>query len=451
MKKLKRIAILGRPNVGKSTLFNRLVGKKIAIVHNEPGVTRDWREAPARLSDLRFSLIDTAGLEGFESLELKGQIDAQTEKVLETADLIFFIIDGREGVTASDRVLAQKARLTQKPVVFLVNKCEGEVAKEALPEAYRLGFENPIPFSAEHGEGLDDLYDQLRPYLDEKAQEGEEAEGQETQAVPLKIAVIGRPNVGKSTLMNTLLGEERLLTGDQPGVTRDTIRIPFTYGGRNLLLADTAGLRRKARIEEGLEKASTLSTLEAIRYAQVVILVVDALEPLNKQDLTIASLVVREGRALVIALNKWDLADHSILPDLKHRLENALSQIAGVPFIPLSVLRNKNIDKLMAAVFQTEEAWNKRISTAVLNKWLAEVEARHPPPIVRGTRIRLKYMTQVKIRPPTFSLFLSKARDLPNSYVRYLEKKLREDFNLFGIPLRLQLRQGKNPYGPERN
>lgn len=449
MKKLKRIAILGRPNVGKSTLFNRLVGKKIAIVHDEPGVTRDWREAPARLSDLHFSLIDTAGLEGFEHLGLKEQIDAQTEKVLASADLILFVIDGREGVTASDQVLAQKARLTRKPVIFLVNKCEGNVAKAALLEAYQLGFENPIPFSAAHGEGLDGLYDQLRLYLDEESPE-EEEDPQEIETAPLKIAVVGRPNVGKSTLMNTLIGEERLLTGDQPGVTRDAIRIPFTYGGRHLLLADTAGLRRRARVEEGLEKASTLRTLEAIRYAQVVILVIDALEPLNKQDLTIASLVVREGRALVIALNKWDLADHTLLPDLKRRLESALSQISGVPFIPLSALRNKNIDKLMTAAMQMEAIWNKRIPTSALNRWLADVEAHHPPPIVRGARIRLKYITQVKTRPPTFSLFLSKASDLPDSYVRYLEKKLREDFNLFGIPLRLQLRQGKNPYDSKR-
>ncbi len=444
MKNLKRIAILGRPNVGKSTLFNRLVGKRMAIVHDEPGVTRDWREAPAKLSGLRFSIIDTAGLEGFENFHLKGQIDAQTQKILDACDLILFVIDGREGVTSSDQVLAQKARLTQKPVLLLINKCEGGLAKEAVLESYQLGFEDPIPFSAEHGEGLGLLYDQLRPYIDADLEAEENFE--RDREVPLKIAIVGRPNVGKSTLINTLIGEERLLTGDQPGVTRDAIRVPFIYQGKKLLLADTAGLRRKARIEESLEKASTSSTLEAIRYAQVVILVVDALEPLNKQDLTIASLVVREGRALVIALNKWDQADHSILPDLKHRLESALSQVSGVPFIPLSALKNKNIDKLMSAVMQMEEAWNKRITTAALNRWLTDVEAHHPPPIVKGSRIRLKYITQVKTRPPTFSLFLSKASELPNSYVRYLEKKLRDDFNLMGVPLRLQLRQGKNPY-----
>lgn len=460
MKPLLKLVILGRPNVGKSTLFNRLAGRRLAIVHDQPGVTRDWREAEGRLADLRFHICDTAGLDGFESPEIKEQITQQTNQLIEKADILLFMLDGREGITSSEEMLAQQARLTQKPLALIANKCEGKAGRENLYDAYRLGLGDPIPLSAEHGEGLDDLYQALAPYFKEAQDQdqndvADEAENQAAEtlslsahASPLRLAIVGRPNVGKSTLMNALLGESRVLTGDQPGMTRDAVTIPWQYDQQNIQLVDTAGLRRRSRIEESLEKFAAHRSLVEIRYANVVVLVLDAHDPLNKQDLTIASQVVEEGRALVIALNKWDSADQREWHNIVYKLGQSLPQVKGVPMIPISALKKRNLDKLMNAVLRIYGLWQYRISTAHLNQWLGMAIERHPPPLSGSTRVRLKYVTQIKTRPPTFVLFASKPVEIPDSYMRYLMTSLRETFDLPGIPLRLLLRKGKNPYQP---
>ena len=457
MEPLINILILGRPNVGKSTLFNRLVGRRMAIVHDEPGVTRDWRQATGHLAGLSFNVFDTAGLEGFEDPVLKEQIARQTEQLIHRADVVLFLVDAREGVMASERKLAQQIRQIEKPVVLMANKCEGREGRTNLYDFYALGLGEPLPFSAEHGEGINDLYEILQPLctaraapdtsVDTRTLTGEkDQETEEETKGPLRLAIVGRPNVGKSTLTNAFLREERVLTGDRPGLTRDAVTISWSFNGQEIQLIDTAGLRRRSRIEETLEKSAAHSSIVEIRYAHVVIMVLDAQDPLNHQDLTIAAHVIEEGRALVIALNKWDEADHKILPDLLDKLSKSLPQIKDVPIIPISALRKHNLTKLMIATLEMNTLWRRRIPTAPLNQWLQEAIERHPPPLSGKTRVRLKYITQIKSRPPTFALFVSKPVDLPDSYLRYLVNSMRECLNMPGVPIRLLMRKGKNPY-----
>lgn len=448
------IVIMGRPNVGKSTLFNRLVGKMLAIVYDQPGVTRDWQEAPGRLADLRFMLTDTPGLEGFESTDLRHQIQLQTQKVLEKSDLILFMIDGREGVLPLDKTLAGWVRQSGKPCLLLCNKTEGSKGDTGYYEAHGLGLGDPIALSAAHGQGLDQLYEALLPFFPrtlgatiQDEAKGNLKEGQAEEALkPVRLAILGRPNVGKSTLINKLIGEERLLTSDQPGVTRDSVEIEWCFENQPVILLDTAGVRKKARVDTDLEQLAIQQSFQAVKYAQVVILVIDALSPLDKQELTLASHVIEEGRCLVLALNKWDKADTSRLKDLQLSLNHLLSQVKGIPMIPISALQGKNLKKLIAEAMNLYAQWNRRIPTAKLNMFLEEATQRHPPKLSGPGRIRLKYMTQVKTRPPTFALFASKPSELPESYVRYLVDGIRQAFNLWGVPLRLYLRKGKNPY-----
>jgi GTP-binding protein len=454
------VAIVGRPNVGKSTLFNRLVGKRLALVHDQPGVTRDRREGEGRLYDLSFRVIDTAGFEDARDDSLEARMRHQTERAIEEADLVLLLIDARAGLTPMDEVFAQVLRQRGRPVVLVANKCEGRRGEAGLLEAYSLGLGEPVALSAEHGLGLADLDAAMRPYLGggaadetDKADEAAVEDGAEERFEgPLHLAVVGRPNVGKSTLVNRLIGEERLLTGPEAGITRDAIAVPWRYGEREIRLVDTAGLRRRARISERLEEISAADSLRALQFAQVVVLMVEAEAeaPLEKQDLTIARRIVDEGRALVIALNKWDVcADkEGAMRALRDRLKRSLPQTRGVPVVPISALRGEGLDRLMAAVFAAYEVWNRRVPTATLNRWLAEVTAHHPPPASAGRRIRLKYITQARTRPPTFAVSCSKPEALPGSYLRYLENTLREDFDLPGTPIRIHLKKTKSPYAP---
>jgi GTPase len=436
------VAILGRPNVGKSTLFNRLAGKRLALVDDMPGLTRDRREGEARLGDLRFRIIDTAGLEETEPGSLARRMREQTEQALEEADVALFLIDARTGLTPLDRHFAQWLRRAKVPIVLVANKAEGRDGESGAAEAFALGLGTPLPISAEHGEGMDHLYAVLQPYFD-----------QASVAVPppqrpLQLAIVGRPNVGKSTLVNRLIGADRLLTGPEPGITRDAIALPWQWHGRPIRLIDTAGMRRRAKLEEPLEKLSVGDTLKTIRFAEVVVLVADAGQMLERQDLTIARLVAEEGRALVLAINKWDLVeDHrAALKHLRTGLDHALPQLAGLGLVPLSALTGAGMARLMPAVFKAEEAWNKRVPTPRLNRFLAEAMERNPPPLVSGRRLKLRYMTQVNIRPPTFALFASKPTELPDTYRRYLTNLIRDAFDLPGVPIRMMLRKGKNPY-----
>jgi GTPase len=440
-----KVAIVGRPNVGKSTLFNRLVGQKLALVDDTPGVTRDRREGEAALGDLRFRVIDTAGLDQADDGSLGARMQEQTNRALADADVALFVVDARDGITPLDRHFADLLRRGAAPVVLVANKAEGRGGGSGALEAFALGLGEPITISAEHGDGMAELYAALAPYADQAAA----AEGEGVAAErPLQLAIIGRPNVGKSTLVNRLLGEERLLTGPEAGITRDAIAIRWNWQGRAVRLIDTAGLRRRAKIEEKLEKLSVADTLRAIRFAEVVVLVIDAAQMLEKQDLTIAHMVEEEGRALVIAVNKWDMVEDksAALRKLKDRLEISLPQLHGVRFVLLSALTGAGMAKLMPAVMSTHEAWNRRLGTPRLNRWLAAVQERHPPPLVAGRRLRLRYMTQVNTRPPSFALFASKPADLPDAYRRYLVNALRRDFDLPGTPIRMMLRKGKNPY-----
>ena len=445
------VAIVGRPNVGKSTLFNRLVGRREALVAEMPGLTRDRRTGSARLGDLEFQVIDTAGLEEAGAGSLEARMLAQTERAVADADLVLFLIDARAGITPLDAHFANRLRRSQARVVLVANKCEGGAGVAGFAEAYGLGFGEPVPISAEHGEGLADLYEAIRAAAAPGTAGPAEAVAAEA---PLSLAIVGRPNVGKSTLANRLLGEERLLTGPEPGVTRDAIAVDWSYGGRAIKLVDTAGLRRRARVVDRIEKLSVADSLRAVQYAQVVILVIDATEigdfgsEIGKQDLTIARQVVEEGRALVIAANKWDeVADPGKLRRrLVESLVRTLTQVRGVPLVPISARDGTGLDALMTAVFDIERLWNARVATPDLNRWLAEITERHPPPLASGRRIRLRYMTQVNIRPPTFAVWISKPADLPKSYLRYLVNGLRDAFGLEGVPIRLMLRKGRNPY-----
>ncbi|MDP6271314.1 MAG: ribosome biogenesis GTPase Der [Alphaproteobacteria bacterium] len=444
------VAIIGRPNVGKSTLYNRLVGRRQALVHDTPGVTRDRREGKGRLAALSFRVIDTAGLEEGEDESLEGRMWRQTEAALEEADVALLLIDARAGVTPIDEHFAQRLRRRGDSVLTLANKCEGQAAEAGYYEAFALGLGEPIAISAEHGEGLTELHDALAALQDGAA--GSESAGQapdddENQSA-LTLAVVGRPNVGKSTLINHLIGAQRLLTGPEAGITRDAIAVTWESAGRTIELVDTAGLRRKARVQEKLEQMSTADTVRAIRMAQVVVLVIDACQGLEKQDLTIADLTVREGRVLVLALNKWDLvADRAAARRaLDERLEISLPQVRGLPVVALSALTGERLERLMPAVNAAYEVWNRRVPTGELNRWLAEAQQRHPPPAQRGRRLRLRYMTQVKARPPTFVLFTGRPQALPESYSRYLVNDLRQVFGFAGSPIRLNLRKGRNPY-----
>ncbi|HLY46268.1 MAG TPA: ribosome biogenesis GTPase Der [Stellaceae bacterium] len=446
------VAIIGRPNVGKSTLFNRLAGRQLALVDDLPGVTRDRREGEGHIADLAFRLIDTAGLEEAAPEALAGRMRAQTERSLDAADVALLVVDAREGVTPADRHFARWLRRAGKPVIVVANKAESRAAQGELGDSYALGLGDPVAISAQHGEGFAELYERLLPFAPPPADgEAVDGEAEATPDKPLRLAIVGRPNVGKSTLVNRLIGEERLLTGPEPGITRDAIAIEWQWGGRAVRLVDTAGMRRRARIEQRLERLSVADTLRTVRFAELVVLVIDALQPLERQDLTIANLVADEGRALVLAVNKWDLVlDRGAAQRrLQEQLEESLPQLKGLVLVAVSGLTGLGLDRLMKAVFAADAVWNKRVPTAALNRWLAAIQEHHPPPVAAGRRLRLRYMTQVNTRPPSFALFASQPGELPESYRRYLVNALREDFALPGTPIRLMLRKGKNPYARE--
>ncbi len=456
------LAIIGRPNVGKSTLFNRLVGKKLALVDDQPGVTRDRREGEAKLGDLRFTIIDTAGLEEGDAATLSGRMRAQTEAAIEQADAILFLIDARAGVTPDDRYFASLVRRAGKPIILGANKAEGRLGESGALDAFSLGLGDPVALSGEHGDGMADLYSALLEALPEQTLPAEDDDGEERKifaddedgteldiSKPLRIAVVGRPNAGKSTLINRIIGEDRLLTGPEAGITRDSIGLDFEWGDRKIKLFDTAGLRRRARVTEKLEKLAAADALRAVKFAEVVVVLLDATIPFEKQDLTIADLVEREGRALVIGLNKWDLIDDqggAKIRELREEAGRLLPQLRGAPVISLSGATGKGIDKLMDAVMAVQETWNRRISTSRLNRWLEGALEQTPPPAVSGRRIKIRYITQPKARPPHFVLFGNQLDKLPTSYERYLLNSLRQHFDLPGVPLRLSKRVGENPY-----
>jgi GTPase len=439
------VAIIGRPNVGKSTLFNRLAGKRLAIVHDTPGVTRDRQEADAQLGHLSFRLIDTAGFEEAASGSLSARMTAQTMSAIGDADVCLFVIDGREGITAGDEIIAEALRRSGKPVVLAANKCESRAVIANLPEAYALGFGEAIAVSAEHNLGFVELQDALEPFAIHDEPEVET----DNDARPLKLAIIGRPNVGKSSLFNRILGEERALTGPEAGITRDAVIASWKAGERDILLHDTAGLRKRSKSAgETLELLSVASTLEAIRFAECVVLVIDATAPFEKQELAIADLVAREGRAIVFAVNKWDLVEDraGAIKRLRAELDRLLPQIAGAPLIAVSALAGEGMDRLLPAIMEADRAWNLRVPTAQLNRFLAVALERHAPPAIHGRRVRVRYMTQAKSRPPTFALFGTQIDALPESYLRYLQNALRDSFGLQGVPLRFSLRNSENPY-----
>jgi GTP-binding protein len=459
------VAIVGRPNVGKSTLFNRLVGKRLALVDDLPGVTRDRREGRARLGDLAFTAIDTAGLEDSAPESLTGRMQAQTEAAIGAADAILFLIDARTGPVPVDRAFADLVRRSGKPAILVANKSEGRAAQAGIGEAYALGLGDPVPISAEHGEGLSDLYTALRAALPAETAKPEERKGRKkkeeatdaepTEAAPpatIRVAIVGRPNTGKSTLVNRLLGEERLLTGPEAGITRDSIAVDVDWRGRTFKIHDTAGLRRRSRIEEKLEKLSVADALNAVRFAEVVIVLMDSQAPFEEQDLRIADLAEREGRAVVIGMNKWDLVESKpgAMKKLREETDHWLPQLKGVPVIAVSGMTGAGLDRLMQAVIDAHAVWNRRATTSALNRWLSGVTSAHPPPAVSGRRIRLDYVTQPKSRPPTFVLFASRADKVPDQYKRYLVNSLRETFDLPGTPVRLTLREKANPYANKK-
>jgi len=442
------VVIVGRPNVGKSTLFNRLVGKRLALVDDTPGVTRDRRMGAAHLGDMSFDIVDTAGLEEAFDDSLEARMRRQTDRAVDDADVALLLIDARQGVTPLDNHFAAWLRRGETPVILVANKCEGKAASEGFYDAYSLGLGEPVALSAEHGEGMADLFEALRPY-----HEASEGEGEEAAMPVLQLAIVGRPNVGKSTLINRLIGEDRLLTGPEAGITRDSIALDWSYRGRPLKLVDTAGMRRRARVSEKLEQLSGSDARRAIRYAQVVALLLDSTDMLEKQDLAIARHTIDEGRALVIVANKWDLIDdkNEALRRLRDRLERSMPQVRGVPVVTVSGLTGRNLDRMLDAVFSIYDVWKTRIETAKLNEWLGFMLSAHPPPLVSGRRIRLRYMTQIKTRPPTFAFWTSRPEAVPDSYMRYLMNGLRSDFDLEGVPLRLLLRKGRNPYAGRKS
>jgi GTP-binding protein len=453
------IAIIGRPNVGKSTLFNRLVGQKLALVDDEPGVTRDRREGEGRLGDLEFTLIDTAGLDEGAKGSLTARMQEQTEVAIALADALMFVVDARAGLTPNDRAFADFARRANKPVVLVANKSEGKQGDAGAMEAYALGLGEPIQISAEHGEGLSDLYDALRGLMPEPVDESEEFDDddvidpdEDISKRPIRVAIVGRPNAGKSTLINHLLGEERLLTSAEAGTTRDSISVEINWQGRDFRVFDTAGLRRRSRIEAKLEKLSVADALRAVRFAEVVVLMMDAQNKFEEQDLRIADLIEREGRALVIAVNKWDLMgkQSSLVAALRTDADHLLPQVKGMPIVAVSGLMGEGIDRLMSAIEQAYAVWNQRVPTASLNRWFEQAVDNNPPPAVSGRRLKLNYITQAKARPPSFILFCSRADAVPQSYLRYLVNSLREFFELPGTPVRISLREKANPFAHKR-
>jgi GTP-binding protein len=463
------VAIVGRPNVGKSTLFNRLVGKKLALVDDTPGVTRDRRPGDARLMGLNFTIIDTAGLEEADEESLQGRMRLQTEAAIEEADISLFVVDAKMGLTPVDQALAEMLRRSGKPVVLVANKSEARGSDAGFYDAYSLGLGEPVPISAEHGEGMIDLREAIvevigkeRAYpkkedvavtnVDvpqvEPGSEDDEEEPAYDETKPLRVAIVGRPNAGKSTLINRFLGEDRLLTGPEAGITRDSISVDWTWRGRLIKMFDTAGMRRKARVVEKLEKLSVADALRAIRFAEIVVIVFDATIPFEKQDLQIVDLVIREGRAAVLAFNKWDMIEdrQAVLADLREKTDRLLPQARGIRAVPISGQTGDGLDRLMQSIVDTDKVWNKRVSTAKLNRWLETQQVQHPPPAVSGRRIKLKYMTQVKARPPAFMISCTRSDALPESYVRYLINGLRQDFAMPGVPIRIHFRSAENPF-----
>jgi GTPase len=462
------VAIVGRPNVGKSTLFNRLAGRKIAIVDDQPGVTRDRKESIGRLGDLDLQLVDTAGFEDVTDTSLEARMRRQTEIAIEQADVCIFLYDARDGVTPLDERFGQLLRKSGKPVVLAANKCEGKKGDVGLMEAWQLGLGEPIPLSAEHGEGMSDLYEALRQIeakfdeaagvdrlmlLAEAAAAENESFDPDAEAPiepdkPIRIAFVGRPNAGKSTLLNGILGDDRFVTGPEAGITRDSVTVRWTWRDREIRLVDTAGLRKRARVQEKLERASTMETIHSIQFADVVVLVMDPNEAFEKQDVQIASLALREGRGIVFAITKWDAVDNpsEARREMDHQLEQRIPQAVGAPLVPVSGLTLKNLDKLMDACLKVHKDWSARVKTRDLNDWLLYVTQKHPPPAPNGKRIKPRYMAQMKTRPPTFVLMASRAEEMPETYKRYLLNELRQAFDLPGIPIRLVLRQGKNPF-----
>ncbi|MSP52058.1 MAG: ribosome biogenesis GTPase Der [Alphaproteobacteria bacterium] len=444
------VVIVGRPNVGKSTLFNRLVGRSYAIVDATPGVTRDRREGAAHLGPLAFTVVDTAGYEEADPESLETSMRRQTAAAIAAADVVLFVIDVRSGVTPVDESFARWLRRRTKPVILVANKCEGKVGKSGLVEALGLGFSEPVAISAAHGEGLVDLYDALAPYVPDVVENKGDIESQSAERGegPIKLAIVGRPNVGKSTLVNCMLGEERVVTSPIAGTTRDAVAIKWNYEGRAIELIDTAGLRRRGRVVDELEKMAAADAERAVDLAHVVVLVLDATVGLDKQDLTIAKRIFDEGRAFVVAVNKWDLIDErrKTRQPIADRLERSLPQARGAPLLTFSALTGAGTDRLLPTVLAAYGRWNKRVPTARLNSWLNGVEQRHPPPAIDGRPVRLRYITQAKTRPPTFVLFMSRQAELPGSYIHYLENELRGAFDLAGVPIRVHQRRGKNPF-----
>lgn len=444
------VAIIGRPNVGKSTLFNRLVGKKLALVDDRPGVTRDRREGDAELLGLNFRIIDTAGFEEDDPHSLPGRMRAQTEAAVNSADVALFVIDARAGVVPLDEEIGRWLRGSKTPVVLVANKAEGRASENGILEAYSLGFGDPIAFSAEHGEGLSELFSELLPHL-ERDTIDEDIEDDESPDAPLKLAIVGRPNAGKSTLVNRMLGEDRMITGPEAGITRDSISIDWDWQGRQVRLIDTAGLRKKSKVDDKLERLSAADTRHAIDFAEVVVLLLDATRGLEAQDLRIADQIFEEGRAMVIALNKWDTVENgsALYQGVRGALDDGFAQVRGVPLLTLSAATGKGIDTLLQVAFETREAWSKRVTTGQLNRWFETAIEKNPPPAPGGKRIKLRYVTQIKSRPPSFVIFGTRVDELPESYRRYLMNGIRRELGFGAVPIRLTLRAPKNPFGKQ--
>ncbi len=446
---LPTVAIVGRPNVGKSTLFNRLVGKRLALVDDRPGVTRDRREGDASLLGMDFRVIDTAGFEEDDPQTLPGRMRAQTEAAVREADAALFLIDARDGLTPLDEEIGRWLRAESTPVIVVANKAEGRAAEAGILESFSLGLGEPIAVSAEHGEGIADLFGALQPLIE---REDFEEEAEDDEDAPLKIAIVGRPNAGKSTLVNRLLGEERMITGPEAGITRDSISLQWEWNGHPVQLVDTAGLRKRAKVEDKLERLSAADTRRAIDYAEVVVLLLDATRGLESQDLRIASQVIEEGRALILVLNKWDVAENasSLFNGVKAALDEGLSQLRNVPLLTVSAKTGKGTDMIFKVAFEMREAWSRRVPTGELNRWFERAIEANPPPAPKGQRIKLRYITQVKNRPPSFVVFGNRTDELPDSYRRYLLNSMRRDFNMEAIPLRLEFRGRSNPFDRNR-